>query len=111
MAFRLNEFMSGGYVPGVSEFVDTYCEPSCPGPSDGPYVTDCIELIDCFNNGGTPGVDGCDYPEEGEESCHTADFCSNDYCPDWKDVSAGSSRECNAANKSDLLIPFCPPLP
>ncbi len=77
---------------------------SCNAACLGGNVGDCIDAIDCFNNGGAfdPESDTC---EEVEDSCHDEPLCNEDLGLCFESPGpAGSSKACNAATKNDCTI-------
>ena len=92
------------------------CNAVCTGASSARTVSQCIDLIDCFNNGFAPdlhtGACGAVYGS----SCHDADFpaCGVLHLPNCslphfdrcfaQEGSAGSSDECNDARDNDCKV-------
>ena len=119
----------------VPEFTD--CDLLCQGtpPQDPPTVGECVELLDCFNNGGEMVTGGCAFgtcesqplidcggdlgtcPDFNglpqpcvplEDSCHDAELCNEDigFCPG--DVPASSDGACREATSNNCTIDSCP---
>ncbi len=138
-AAKLNCIMSGGGVTcdGVSvENLVNQCNSLCGGPSffTTMTVTECIDAIDCFNNGGENVPDNgglfckkgtcsdngepcnsddlsrCDEPEEAmciptPNTCHDQPLVNEDLGLDFDPPGpAGSSKKCNDANKSKCHV-------
>jgi hypothetical protein len=108
------------------------CNTACTGGISSRSVNDCIDEIDCFNNGGAWDGDHCasglgycegttipcdDSGGCGQdvacipswETCHDRDLCLQDSNLCWdKPGPAGSSGECKLAKKNDIYYPDSP---
>jgi hypothetical protein len=97
-------------------------------PSDR-TMNECIDEIDCFNNGGIWGGSMCTYGTGfcliGEEPCDDVNTCvglgdecvpnetchDRDLCPDGGDLCiepphpASSQQACKVAKKNDIYVP------
>ncbi len=96
---------TGGICSGVSiDAIFTECNNVCAGTGGTLTVGDCIEAIDCFNNGGHPQPDGsCVFDSN---NCHERNLCPEPNGPlcFQPPGPAGSSNECNAANKNNCTV-------
>jgi hypothetical protein len=114
---------------GVPEWTSTFstCDAACADGTNSDLIGECINVVDCFNNGGQPSLGS-----EGEFLCSTGNCSDNGadcnsgnkgLCEDsalatctpyeftchmnpllYPDSPAGSSKACNKANKSDCTI-------
>ncbi|MFC1690227.1 hypothetical protein ACFL07_11345, partial [Pseudomonadota bacterium] len=115
-ALALNCRVSGGkLVPeeGENLCTNTYvdelyaaCDAACQGDASPYSVNECIEMVDCINNGGDidEGTGLCTGTDE-EETCHTRNLCPDgaEFCYQ-PPGPASSPKDCNAARKNDIYI-------
>jgi hypothetical protein len=94
------------------------CNDVCTGASTARTVSQCTDLLDCFNNGFTPNpVTGqCGASATSGQNCHSQDFpsCANLALPNCtlptsnkcfaKEGSASSTDKCGAARGNDCFI-------
>jgi hypothetical protein len=106
------------------------CNLTCADGSGTLTINECIDQLDCFNNGGTFDGEFCTFPgtcNSGGEACLTDEDCTElgDYCvpnetchdrslcPDgpegefcwFEGGPASSPAKCNAARKNDTYVP------
>jgi len=130
-------------VTGVANFCEliipefTACDEVCQGtaPQDAPSETECIQLLDCFNNGGEMFSGQCalgtcaDQPsiqcggdfgacpdfnqapqacEPFPDNCHSQELCNENigFCPD--STPATSEAACKEAQANSCTIDSCP---
>lgn len=101
-AAALNCVMSGGgpACAGVSiEPYFTECNSVCAGSGGLLSVEECIEALDCWNNGGHPQADGrC--RSDGDD-CHQAPLCNLSLGLCFSEPGpAGSARACSEAKRA-----------
>jgi len=90
------------------DFDFSACNSVCEGgvqPAGAPTVSQCIEQLDCFNNGGQM-IDGtCTLGLP--NNCHEAVLCNESLgiCP--KNTPATSSAACNEATQNRCTIDAC----
>jgi len=80
------------------------CNQTCETgvPVNGLDVDDCINAVDCFNNGNTI-VDGACVATD--DSCHDEDVCNEELGLCFPDPGpATSAKTCNDARKSDCEV-------
>jgi hypothetical protein len=103
------------------------CNDTCADGSGLLTINECIDQLDCFNNGGAFDGESCTFPgicESGGEACLTDDDCTEiadycvpnetchdrDLCPDDGNFCfeppgpASSPSKCNAARKNDVYV-------
>ncbi len=109
-AAALNCIISGGGsdCTGISiESLFQDCNTACE-EGDGEMIGPCIELIDCFNNGGHPVLDGesvvCeDVPDE--LNCHLRPLVNEELGLNFEPPGpAGSAKGCNKARKNKCTV-------
>jgi hypothetical protein len=131
-AAALNCVMSGGdgNCTGVSiQDLQADCNAACVGDPSDRTMNECIDEIDCFNNGGdwdggicTYGTGLCEISGEDcsddvgcpglLDTCVAFETCHDrDLCPDGGDLCiepphpASSSKACTAAADNDIYVP------
>jgi hypothetical protein len=109
-----------------SDLVDD-CNDTCADGSGDRTINECIDELDCFNNGGVWDEDSCVFPgtcdSDGEacltdedclgiedfcvpnESCHDRDLCPPEGDCFFDGGPASSPSKCNAARKNDTTVP------
>jgi len=92
------------------------CNAVCTGAATTHTVGQCIDLLDCFNNGFAPNPTTNKCGLTSGTSCHDRDFpsCTLLHLPNCslpvkdkcfaKEGNAGSSDKCNAARDNDCIV-------
>jgi len=106
--------LTGAVCGGVSiEGIFNACNDACADgfttPQAGEFAgINCIDAIDCFNNGGTGIIPGPEPGENicvGDSGCHERDLDNG--CVDFEPPGpAGSPKACNDARQNEVFVPI-----
>jgi len=110
-AAALNCAISGGDCDAIlGKYVDvsfTECSDLCAGnpAPDAPSLGECVENLDCFNNGGQMIDGSC--VEDLPGNCHETPLCNEGLgvCP--KSTPASSPKACQEARFNNCTIDSC----